>query len=576
MSSGEGSEVENAVVRMPEEFWERVGLQLDALDRFRYSTACPILRRNFLPESYAPLLPAQRLHVAGMESLLRHRASSAVDLSLMGSGKTYTTSALARSMGLNLAVCCPNATKSNWKTVASDFGFSERKLATKRTLTTQGSTKRRKLKSEEVENAGPYAWAMNYERLGVGGYGRLRKNATGKFEATEVWLSEVRNGVLLVLDESHFLKNEGRVRTEAALALAEPVHADFRAGGKSRLVLLTGTPMDNVIEQSPLVARLMGLYRSPLTRVDALAGRVAEGFGELLDSAGVCQTEREAFVSRVLSSNSPVLGEMVSEILLKRVARDRFFSMPPPALPHKFDVANEFCRISDEGRQRVASGVQRLRIALSFLSSCDRNDHAAIARAFNMIRGAMIAVQLGKVEILVRKARAILRKDPHSKVVIALHVVEGIRECESKLKEFNPLVYYGKTSLREREKILSAFQSPSLDHRLLICNQSMCANGIPMHDLHGKRPRTLLAVPSHHLLEMHQMSYRIHRIGGKSDATVRWIYVQGDGVAEHELLRNISRKCQDLQKCLEFCSAKSSVSKVPLPHEYPSITEGFS
>jgi hypothetical protein len=97
-----------------------------------------------------------------------------------------------------------------------------------------------------------------------------------------------------------------------------------------------------------------------------------------------------------------------------------------------------------------------------------------------------------------------------------------------------------------------------------------------MHDLHGKRPRTLLAVPSHHLLEMHQMSYRIHRIGGKSDATVRWIYVQGDGVAEHELLRNISRKCQDLQKCLEFCSAKSSVSKVPLPHEYPSITEGFS
>lgn len=568
---------------LPDEFWVRVGGHLDAVERLRFSTIVPLFRRTWLSQSYQTLVSSQRVHAARMESLLKSRAPSAVDLSLMGSGKTYTSNALARSLGLNLAVICPNATKSNWRSISNSFGFYNVDLVCKptkpRVRKTDSQTRKRKRSSREEDESertnasDATAWVMNYERLAVGGYGRLCRDATGKFEASPIWISEVRRGVLLVLDESHFLKNEGRVRTDAAMALVEPIYREFCAGGKSRVLILTGTPMDNVIEQSPLLARLMGLYRRPLTRVDSVSGRVAEGLSELLDSAGFSAKEREETVARVLASNSSALGETVTAVLLKRVAKERFFSMPPPVLPTKFDVANEFCRISDEGRRVVSSGVQKLRIALSFLSNCDRNDQVAIARAFNMIRGAMVTIQLGKVEILVRRTREILRQNPRSKVIIALSVVEAIRECERRLAEFRPMVYFGKTPLRERQEILNAFQSESLDRRLLVCNQSMCANGIPMHDLHGNRPRTLLAVPSHHLLEMLQMSYRVHRMGGKSDATVRWIYVQGDAVAEHELLRNISRKCQDLQKCFEFCSSKSTANTVPLPHEYPNVNE---
>lgn len=575
-----------------------------------------------------------------MEDCLRAHAS-AVDLSLMGRGKSYVACALATVLKLNLVVFCPNNTKSNWKTVWNLFRFGEKSLAPKKvrrkravdpkedgpllkrprksaSAPTLGeresvrSSSRRTMRKEQnslcskggsnlkndvdgVDGGGrdndddgedepvflrQRASAMNYERLSVGGYGRVLRDGSRSYRASPEWTTEVAEGVLMVLDEAHFLKNDGRLRTSAALTLVEEVYAQWRAGGRSRVVLLTGTPMDDVENQSPLWARLMGMYRSPISRQDALLGRVVEGFDEFLRSAGFEDAERAEEVHAALTGLSNPQSRLC-QILLTRVAKKRFFAMPSPALPTRFDVANEFCWLSSNAAEIVAKGVHRLRCALAALASVDRNDPVALGRAFNGVRAALVAIERGKQEIMVRKTREILNRDPRSKVVLAFNSVDVIKSSAEELRSLKPMIFYGRTTVPERERILRDFQSQSLEHRVLVCNQTMCATGIPLHDLHGDRPRTLLAIPTYQLLNMHQLSYRVHRIGSKSDATVRWIYAQGEGLVEHELLRSISRKCQDLQKCFGFCarsdaegSAKETpFSEIVLPDAYPSLHE---
>ena len=74
------------------------------------------------------LLPTQQEHVARMRAILQ-RHPVALDRSMLGAGKTFTTTYLAREMDLpHVVVIAPVSVKPKWAGMARDYGLRVSRL----------------------------------------------------------------------------------------------------------------------------------------------------------------------------------------------------------------------------------------------------------------------------------------------------------------------------------------------------------------------------------------------------------------------------------------------------------------
>lgn len=124
--------------------------------------------------------------------------------------------------------------------------------------------------------------------------------------------------------------------------------------------------------------------------------------------------------------------------------------------------------------------------------------------------------------ILVRNMIEYLKQchetQPTAKFVVVLMFKKDIDKV---MKEFkSALVINGDTKLQDRHILVSQFQEPNLNHRVVIIHPDVGGVGIELDDQHGSFPREVIALPTINAMILVQVAGRVQRVNTKSDSTL--------------------------------------------------------
>ena len=169
-----------------------------------------------LETSMIQLQPQQEAHVGRLTKILQEH-KCAMDLSVMGAGKTYTTSYLSLLPQFGFAhviVICPVSVKAKWNSMGAKHGVPVTKCISYQGL----RSARGKQPVHDLLHRFDEPVVVN----GRSGY-RVR------FEATELFEKALSEGVLLIADEFQHLKNTS-AQFEAVRSLVKALKNPPAAG----------------------------------------------------------------------------------------------------------------------------------------------------------------------------------------------------------------------------------------------------------------------------------------------------------------------------------------------------------
>jgi len=470
------------------------------------------------------LKPYQAEHRNALQHILRH-FSSAVDTSVMGSGKTYTTCSLAAAMGLPLMVVCPAPIVEKWVHVAGLFGVPLVGAVSFESLRSVSSLPKSSDRPTKLTVASElkHGFLLRTDMADAGKTQVL-------FEATDKWTSAVKEGVLLVADECHRSKNY----SDQSLALHALTKTIISDSARSKILFLSGTPFDKKQHASHLLQLLFSTddevynYMDKQAYLTAGSNKIVKMCMTLdpvatqaaMDATTYESSTWEEHFTATLASVSNValfMYELFRNVLQPAVVR----AMPNPRIEVPMKCFNSHYILAPADVAKLTDGV----IALSRAAYDVRPDVQREAFNLGAITLALQAIEVAKVPLFIRLAREALRT-PNVKVILGFSFFEALDPVMEALKEFSPLLLCG-ASRRTGESIskrIAKFQQPDGAYRLICGIMSAMKEGIDLHDTDGRFPRVVFANTSHKLLDAHQFAHRFYRIGTLSSPTINFVY----------------------------------------------------
>jgi hypothetical protein len=604
------------------------------------------------------------------------RSVVAFDMSMMGAGKTYVSSEVATRFGFkNVVVVCPASVSGKWEEMkrfkaikSTNFivlSYEALRSTTPRgldlggpRLLSHGLLYRKDpnvlgsiLKKEKSIGLGLGRTASGPEALGdklpsipktfgpgqspkASGQGSSPKKemedekeqsskASGQDESpkTEFFPSEeliniIKEGCLFIFDEAQ------KIRNKTAQWLATRCIADtlLKYGGKSRFLLLSGTPIDKE-EHTINLMQMMGFIKSVklYDSVDSLTGKNAErsikliGAQELINFCmRISENARKTTekIVRVLNvSNNFGLGNkatvregvihlcyrLFQEVIKKEITS----SMAPPDLSDRgvvLDIKNGYYKFESFSVKALTGGPKtsnsyviteaevetRKRELMKSLDLLNRmmkvgRIGGAITKAagtedyinkFGLTKPLKM-IETAKVPLFIRKAYETLTKIPNSKVCIFVNYLDNLAEIANALSEFDPIIMNGSVDKKKRQELIELFQKPDLEYRVYISILSVSSTGIDLDDQSpkGLYPRYAFASPGFKIDELHQLTRRFYRANTQSSTVFRFVYAKG--FEEVGLLNNLAKKTNVMKETLE----KQVAGGVKFPGEYENDVE---
>lgn len=480
-------------------------------------------------------------HVDRLEEILTEQYC-AFDMSMMGSGKTYTTTALALRLEFeHVIVVCPVPLEAKWKTM-SRFGVNLTRVISYPSL---------------ISRKGCVPKHGLLDRIDI--------DEETFFKPTDLLKELISEGCLIVFDEAQKFKNKNET-WKACQVLSSTV---LKIGGTSRFVLLSGTPIDKE-EHAINMMQMMGFIQSPrLYMFDKEERRLRlYGAQELID---YCKTVDLNLTLEFLRLN-PFTADnvrhncylMFQQILKRKIAT----AMPSPVT--KIDSKNGYYNIySQEDRKLLTESIEHLSTKLRF----NEREGTVDTRngGFGAIQKCLMGIEKSKINSMARITRNTLNEHPNGKVCVFVNYTEGLFRLAELLKDFNPIVMYGAIQPKKRQALFDMFQAPNLKSRLLIGNLTICSAGIDLDDKDGRFPRYAFASPNYTILDLHQLTRRFVRLDSKSNATFRFFYGK-IGRKETSILSALVRKTQVMKDTLEMQVDEGVV----FPGDYKEDIEGGS
>jgi hypothetical protein len=173
-------------------------------------------------------------HVEKLEDILSAHYC-AFDMSMMGSGKTYTSSYLSIDLEFeHVVVICPASVEAKWKDM-KNYGVRIHSVISYDSLRSRKGSQ-------------PKHGLLNRTDLEEG--------SGVVFTPTELLNKLVKEGCLIVFDEAQKMKN----KSDQFYACKAISTAILKIGGQSRFLLLSGTPIDKEV-QAIHIMQMMGFIR---------------------------------------------------------------------------------------------------------------------------------------------------------------------------------------------------------------------------------------------------------------------------------------------------------------------------
>lgn len=488
-----------------------------------------------------------------------------IDTSIMGAGKTHMTSSIIQEMKPKhvIVIYGPGATAKTWKDVSSKYGLPVRQFISYESLASRTITEN--LLTETI-----------YKRYGYSSFGTCKHGllyrGTDKlnslfYSITPLMEKYISEGLIFVCDEFAKIKNSNTANYKAVKSVISVICASMKANkaSKSRAILLSACPF-TAAKQKVSFMRMVGiitstnLCRSNKNNIQLL------GIREVID---FCNKINRDKTSDILSgvkiekkNSADVCAALFDNIIMSS------YSSAAPGM-ETIDVT---VRCVDDYRNISPNRRKDLDYSLAYLNGLVKegvNGHAPVVD-WKGVESALPMLEYSKVEIFHRVTREKLNKDKNSKVCIMVNYIASLCLLKEYLSDFNPLIMQGLTKMSKRGEIIEKFNQPNSEHRLIICIMSVACMGINLQDSHGGFPRTCYISPNYMVANMHQASFRFHRIGTKSDSYVHFIYGKTTS-KESSILRTISRASPQMKSSVVHQVAHDV--NVRFPGEYDTIYE---
>lgn len=485
------------------------------------------------------LLPHQGDHVKRLYEILS-KNKSALDLSLMGCGKTFTTCYLATLMKLVIVVIAPASVEHKWREMKEKYNAPVWKVISYESL--------RGVKNKHLK----HGLLKRVDKVSQKGIESVSFTSTPLLEeVTE------KRGILFVFDEIQKAKNKS---TQAKAVISLTSFACRQP--KSRILLLSGTPIDKP-EQSVNIMRSMNLIDKPfLAKTDTNTGQVKMyGFKKLLDtSMRLDSVTTENVMDEYSIYKITDYPKMSYRLFLEVVLTHLSSKMPLPDRTATLKIHNRYFTTTDSERIFVEDAIMSMKSAVG-------NEHDRIDfDSFGVIQKCLVKIENGKVPTMIRKTLQVLRDQPSSKVCLMVNYTSTIKMLVERLEEHSPIVVNGSVSKSKRNELIVPFQTG--DARLLICNMDVMSTGVDLDDKSGSSPRYVLASPNYKTMTIQQMCYRFLRSDTKSDTSIDFVYINSE-IEETSVLSALCRKACTMRDA----SLDSKNSFVKYPDEYVKIVD---
>jgi len=457
-----------------------------------------------------------------------------LDLSNMGSGKTFITLALAAKYNLSLIVICPLSMITIWEKACQNYRINLKAVTTYQSLRGSGKKPLKHCLLEKIDN---------------------------QYQSTNFFKNCVKEGLLLVFDECHKLKNP-TAQLQAAHTLVKTL---ININSGSRIALLSATPFDKR-EHSVSILKMLGIilhdklynYQGTTNSYELL------GLAELIKK---CK-QINYLATKMIIGNYLIDKKRAYELcyeLFQKIIRPQVTSiMSSPKLDSEKDIADGFYNIRNKDLQLLTYGINMLQKSTNYNDTIKSVNLTSIR--WSDITTSLLIIEVAKLSTMIRLATTTLNNNPQSKVILYFNFIKTIKSATKRLKTFNPLVMYGQTKSQDRKNIISKFQLPTNDYRVLISNPIVGGVGINLDDHDGNWPRFMYVVPTYNFIDLHQATGRIYRTTTKSKACIRFVYSK-DYTIEASILNSLAKKAEVARKILDH------QTNILFPGEYPTFIE---
>lgn len=392
-------------------------------------------------------------------SIQKHGA--AIDGSDTGVGKTYSAVAVARELGMRIAVVCPKAVISPWiKIIKKHFGMTPE-------------------------------FVLNYESVKSGKYKNIGKWVkVSKISTRERFEWTAHKNTLIIFDESHRLKGLNTQNSEIAIAAKQQGY---------KILCCSATNAINPLELKA-VGYILGLYKSGkwsayLRENDCDKGRFGWQF----------------------NGDKTVLAKLHGDLFLERGIRLKREDIP--GFP-ECEIIAEAYDIDEESESTIKELYKEMDRELEMLRIKSKNTAEYKINAMVVQMRCLQKAELLKVPLFVDIVEEAI--EDGMSVAVFVNFTDTLHALAKRLNT-NCLVWGGNKNQEERDKNIEAFQSDR--SRVILLNSAAGGAGVSLHDINGTFPRMSVISPPNSVITFKQVLGRIHRDGSKSKALQKIVYV---------------------------------------------------
>jgi len=495
-------------------------------------------------KNHITLYDYQISHKEKIDTILDH-SPFAFDFSMLGTGKTYTTSAIYNENRYNrfkyMIVISPVSVKNKWNTMETGYGIHAHKMISYCEL--------RSIKFKQPKHG--LLYRKDYTKTITDDNGNTRDIEKVDYHCTKEYLDLVNEGVLLVIDEIQNIKNTSN-QLDSCCELIRPIVDGFKTNketAKSRVILLSGSPIDKKVQIVHFYQLLNIMKSDKLAVYNPQTYQIMwRGMQEIEDYCSYnfgyenIRQIRYTFEGNLRYSTGKTLNEYCYQLFTDVIIKHCSNSMNPINIPINIIKRNAYYQLhKQQDIDLLNKGIDLLSKSSGFNESNGTVNYGN--NGIDSLRGitrALIMIETAKISLFTRIVRTTLETNTNKKVTVCVNYTDTINDLFKLLAEFNPLRLDGSMPHHKRGQVLEKFQEPNNKYRLLIGNLSVCSTGIDLDDQDGQFPRLCLVSPNYSTITLYQLSHRFHRINTKSSATIHFVLCQER--AEISILNALAKK----------------------------------
>ena len=407
------------------------------------------------------LLEYQIPHVYNIIKSLE-RYNRALDASDTGTGKTYSSIAVAMLLKLKPFVICPKSVISSWLEIFKYMGCEYYGV----------------VNYELLQNCKYYNNNGNKEKCGIITRRKFKtKSIKGKvkYEYLYIW-KNIPNDIIIIFDEAHRCKNVKTSNAGILKALTNITNV--------KILMLSATISDKP-ENFALFGYILGLYRN-LKLATKWINKVGKNYQNKM--TGVHKVIYPRYASRMRIRD---LGKLFPKNQVVAKCYD---------MKNDIEIQKQYDLIEDV--------VEELK-----------------TKANNTVGLGHLIILRQKIEMLkVISYLELARKYLGEGLAVAMFVnfTQTLEYLATELK--TQCVVYGKQSIETRNKNIADFNSD--ESHIIICNIRAGGVGISLHDKHGNYPRISIISPSWSAQDIIQALGRVHRAKSVTPVRQRIVFAK--------------------------------------------------